>query len=271
MDLLTHLTFTFGFFPKYAVTNILPDWSIGLEMQFYLALPFMMLLYRRIGHFFATGLLIAIWAAATHLFSFGPDGPARLLGSFPMATFLPLKLNCFAVGILLAESYHFKQLDTRKSLLAFLLALVLVRLTFDRYAAVTACFAAVMLIYRGEGLPVALRKLFGSVQGIFGSRVSVFLADTSYSIYLFHLLALWPFGAWLSLHPAFRKLPAFDRFALLLGLTVLVAYPVAYLLHTYVEQPGIKLGKRFVRRHKPLARLQYLSPFSATHSTDFPF
>ncbi len=246
-DVLTHLSFTFGFFPKYAVTSVLPDWSIGLEMQFYMALPFIMLLYRRAGHFFATLLLIAVWIAATHFIGFGPSGSPKPFGFFPMATFLPLKLNCFVVGILLAESYHFKDRNRSKSALLCLLGLLLVRVTFDKYAIIIGFLCALLLIYRGDSAPAAVRKPLGWARGILGSRFSVFLADTSYSVYLFHLLVLWPFSAWLALQPSFLRLPAGQRASLLVGMVVLVAYPVAYLLHRYVEQPGIQLGKRFIR------------------------
>jgi peptidoglycan/LPS O-acetylase OafA/YrhL len=260
-DILTHLTFTFGFFPKYAASNALPDWSIGLEMQFYFALPFIMLLYRRAGHFVSTLLLMGIWIAATRLIGFGPDMPPGALGHFPMAAFLPLKLNCFVVGILFAESFHFKDRNLAKSMLLCLLGLIVVRFTFDRYAKVLACLSAVMLLYRGSSAPVAVRKSLDALRGVFGSRFAVFLADTSYGVYLFHLLVLWPFAAWLSFRPAFRHLPGIERFLVIAGMTALVAYPTAWLLHRYVEQPGIKLGKRFIRHSKPpAARVRQISP-----------
>ena len=33
--ILLHVTFLFGLFPSFIQDSILPDWSIGLEMQFY--------------------------------------------------------------------------------------------------------------------------------------------------------------------------------------------------------------------------------------------
>ncbi|CAH2786711.1 MAG: Acyltransferase 3 [uncultured Caballeronia sp.] len=43
-NVVTHLTYTFGMFPRYAFNTPLPDWSIGLEMQFYAVFPLLMLL-----------------------------------------------------------------------------------------------------------------------------------------------------------------------------------------------------------------------------------
>ena len=36
LNVFTHATFMFGFLPDYSFNTVLPDWSIGLEMQFYL-------------------------------------------------------------------------------------------------------------------------------------------------------------------------------------------------------------------------------------------
>jgi peptidoglycan/LPS O-acetylase OafA/YrhL len=35
---------------------------------------------------------------------------------------------------------------------------------------------------------------------------------------------------------------------------VLIAYPVAYLVHRYVEKPGIELGKRFIGKRPSAAQ-----------------
>lgn len=48
-DLLLHVTYLFGLFPKYHASNVLPDWSLSLEMQFYLLFPLFMLLVVRFG------------------------------------------------------------------------------------------------------------------------------------------------------------------------------------------------------------------------------
>ena len=39
LNVLSHLTFSFGLFPQYASNNSLPDWSLSLEMQFYFLFP----------------------------------------------------------------------------------------------------------------------------------------------------------------------------------------------------------------------------------------
>lgn len=39
IDIFLHLTFIFGLFPCAASSNVLPDWSLSLEMQFYAVFP----------------------------------------------------------------------------------------------------------------------------------------------------------------------------------------------------------------------------------------
>ena len=254
-DILTHLTFTFGFIPQYASSTPLPDWSIGLEMQFYLALPFIMLLYRRAGHLLSTLLLIAVWAAANHFIGVGPGVAPKVLGHFPMAAFLPLKLNCFVVGILLAESLYFKDRNARKSAMLCLFAFAVAGATSTRILTASACLSALLLIYRGESAPFGIRAVLARVQRALRSRPCAFLADTSYGVYLLHVLAVWPLGAWLALHPTYLRLPANERFFLFLGAMLSIVYPIAWLLHKFVEQPGIKLGKQFIRHHRRASQI----------------
>ncbi|MGO7223721.1 acyltransferase, partial [Rhizobium ruizarguesonis] len=55
---LKHLTFIFVLIPQFSYSTALPDWSIGLEMQFYFALPFLIIIIGRIG--WLTGIVIIV-------------------------------------------------------------------------------------------------------------------------------------------------------------------------------------------------------------------
>jgi peptidoglycan/LPS O-acetylase OafA/YrhL len=95
VNVISHLSFAFGFLPDFAFRTPLPDWSIGLEMQFYLVFPAIMLAIARIGPVKTTLLFIAACIALKVLF------PA-FFHQFEMPSFLPMKLSVFFGGIWIA-------------------------------------------------------------------------------------------------------------------------------------------------------------------------
>jgi peptidoglycan/LPS O-acetylase OafA/YrhL len=102
LNLALHYSFLFGFVPAYASNTLLPDWSIGLEMQFYLAFPFLALLFRRAGPWVSTVLLCGAGFLARRWMAEGITSEPGPLGLFPMATFLPLRIAVFTSGMLAA-------------------------------------------------------------------------------------------------------------------------------------------------------------------------
>jgi peptidoglycan/LPS O-acetylase OafA/YrhL len=98
--ILAHFTFLFGLIPEYVGTNMLPDWSIALEMQFYLAFPVLIL---AIGRFGAVSFVIGSVAFAEITGSlFGLYLEEGLLGRFPQPSMLLFKINIFAGGMAVA-------------------------------------------------------------------------------------------------------------------------------------------------------------------------
>ena len=66
-NLLMHISFLFGACPAYSLSTGLPDWSIGLEMQFYAAFPLLFFLYHRLGPLRATLLTWGVALVLKHL------------------------------------------------------------------------------------------------------------------------------------------------------------------------------------------------------------
>ncbi len=106
-NLFSHYNFTFGFIPKLVNSNMLPDWSIGLEMQFYLLFPILVLIIARLGSA-ATTFFVFLSTIATAKFV-GLYDHAGLIARFPQPSFILFKLNIFLAGIAIAYAYLAKE------------------------------------------------------------------------------------------------------------------------------------------------------------------
>jgi peptidoglycan/LPS O-acetylase OafA/YrhL len=248
MNVLTHVTFLFGALPKYAFRTTLPDWSIGLEMQFYLVFPFLMLMLARLGPAIACGVFVLIAAALIAIFP-------TYFGQFPMPSALALKLHVFAVGMLIACALRCDKWHHSVWLLTVAVACPIVAfvLHVDEFrsvvmqVALVAAFAAVVFHHQlGRigifSMPVRI------VMSIFDSPALRLLGDTSYGVYLVHLLIVIPVIGWLMTHEVYLQMPQSQRLALSAVVTVVPVYLSAWILHRLIEKPGIAFGKAVLSR-----------------------
>jgi len=237
-NIVLHLTFLFGFLPDYAFRTPLPDWSLGLEMQFYLLFPFLVLLGRRFGWltsaFIAAGggVVVAQLAAAAGL-------------DYPMPSFLPLKLQLFLSGMLLAAGAD----ESRPRLwlrlgAAMLLAAIPIGGDQDLLH-----FAVRELLVFGFFALVHLRSLglIDWISRLLGSRPFHWLGELSYGAYLIHLLILQPVAAAV-IGQFGTGLGAIGRFALTGAIVIPATYVLAFVTYRLVELPGQRLGKAVIKR-----------------------
>jgi len=237
-NIALHLSFLFGLLPDYAFRTPLPDWSLGLEMQFYLVFPFLVLLGRWIGWvrsaFLAAGAGVAIALVA---------GVAGL--DYPMPSFLPLKLQLFLAGMLIAAHPG----ESRGRLWLCLAAAMLLAAIPIGGEQDLLHFAVRELLVFGFFALVHLRSIapIGWVSRLFGSRPFYWLGELSYGTYLIHLLILQPVAAAV-IGEFGLGLGAIGRFALTAAFVVPTTYALAYGTYRLVELPGQRLGKAAIRR-----------------------
>jgi peptidoglycan/LPS O-acetylase OafA/YrhL len=241
-NVLWHVSFLYGFDPARASNNILPDWSLSLEMQFYLAFPFLALALRRLGYVVVT--IAGFWLATVSWRYVGVyliDTP-KLLGLFPQPTLLPLKIDCFLAGMLIAEGAYQWRRAASRAVLAIVAAAALS--TYRPHWVFALCAAAmlVFVVVDFRRMP-GIDRMLGMLARVFAHRSIGFVARTSYGLYLVHNLVLWPIAAYLTAR-GLASLPPLARVALLTVCTLPLAYALAWLLYRYVEVPGIELGKR---------------------------
>ncbi|MBX3618652.1 MAG: acyltransferase [Rhizobacter sp.] len=247
-NLLAHASFVFGMLPDYAFRTALPDWSIGLEMQFYLVFPLLMLAVARFGGL-ATGAVVIVVCAWMRW-----QWPGWFQ-RFEMPAFLPLKLYVFFIGMGIALS------RARGRMAPALLASLVVAAGYamaERHSEALArlpLVAALFYLMDDGSLPGSARvaALVARVRAVLSMRLSRFLGDTAYGYYLVHLLVLLPVAGLLAGQPAYVQWPAGLRWLVCAAVAAPVAYAIAWVLYRTVEQPGIQLGKALLKRRPVVA------------------
>jgi peptidoglycan/LPS O-acetylase OafA/YrhL len=246
LNLGMHLSFLFGLDPYFAFRTVLPDWSIGLEMQFYAAFPFLMLIIKRFGWMGGGITVVLIAAIAGH--------EANRVLSFPMPSFLLLKLHVFMAGMLIAAALRSGPAGAWQ---AGIVAVLLVMIPVGgweplhlmlRVAMVVGFFLLVHdRLFGGGGMGRALR----TVASWLGAPFSHWLGELSYGVYLIHLFILIPATAWLIGRFGTEISPVI-RFAAALLITMPVTYVLAAAMHFAVERPGQDLGRWAIRQGRAL-------------------
>lgn len=242
-NIVAHLTFLFGLVPNLAYRTPLPDWSLGLEMQFYAMFPAVMLLVRKLD--WIRSALVVAAAGCVIVFAM------RLLSiHFPMPSFLPLKIQIFLCGMLLAGVVHQSQ---PRSILYLALALLLAALPFGgdqglgkllvREALVAGFFA--LVLYRM--LPGRAGTLARAIAVTLSNRFFHLMGELSFSIYLIHLLVLQPVAAFV-ISEFGHELSAPLRFAIVVAVVLPTVTLLSWITYTLIEVPGQKAGRFVVQR-----------------------
>ncbi|CDX59006.1 putative acyltransferase protein [Mesorhizobium plurifarium] len=242
-NIAAHLTFLFGLSPNLAYRTPLPDWSLGLEMQFYAVFPALMLLVRRFDWIWSAIAVAALGGLAVMILK-------SMSVHFPMPSFLPLKIQVFLCGMLLAGVLARRQ---PRPLLHLALAMALAAIPFGdgyglskfliREALVLGFFA--LVLYRM--LPGVAGKVARKVAVALGGGVFHVLGELSYSIYLIHLLVLQPVAAFVIARYG-DGLAAPLRFAIVLAIVLPVVCLLSFVTYKVIEMPGQQLGRTVLRR-----------------------
>ncbi|VVT13049.1 Acyltransferase protein [Sphingomonas sp. EC-HK361] len=229
-NIVLHLTYAFGLLPDYAFRTPLPDWSLGLEMQFYAVFPFAILLVRKTG-WLRAAVVIAIIAAVV-AYAAKAGGVA-----FPMPSFLPLKMHLFLAGMLIAAALDGQRLA---------------------YLGVAVLLAAIPIGGQNDALHLVVREtlligFFALVHGrtlpgiervsrTLGSPVFHWLGELSFGAYLLHLLVLHRVAAW-TIATWDVGMSSAARFGVTLMIVAPVVYAIACATYFLIERPGQSLGR----------------------------
>ena len=235
----THLSFVFGAIPGLQSSTPLPDWSLSLEMQFYVLFPLVLLTFR------TKNLQIALVVISVAMAILSP----RLLGNyldagswahFGQPSFLTYRLNAFVAGMLAANwlRHHIQTNNsiTKTSVFYILLGLVCIAPLTKPVILLYGLF----FILISAAQPKLNRWLSG--------RSLHFLGEISYSIYLAHIFVVTLVVSLLIRSDEFLSFAPELRFFFALAATLPVVLALSYLLYRSVEKPGITLGRALNKR-----------------------
>jgi peptidoglycan/LPS O-acetylase OafA/YrhL len=247
-NILMHVSFVFGATWTHNFRTALPDWSIGLEMQYYLVLPFLMIAVLKLGRVAGMALLVGVMAlVGTWL-----DRSGFVIGAYSM---LPMKFHLFAAGMLMAMTL---KADAKWRWLLILGAIAVIfvplgggRSAMHRGIKIGIVLGFLALLYK-DRLPGLLQGPVSVLDKVFSNPFSRWIGDVSYGVYLIHLLVMLPVCGWLAL--SFPDMTPLPRFVSALALTCVLTYGSAWLCYRLIEEPGIALGRRIASRfQKPKA------------------
>ena len=251
VNFLAHVTFVFGVLPRFAFSTFLPDWSIGLEMQFYLVFPFLIYLIRKHSYLAVVVVVFVASWLTERIFAQLPIPGTDILGFFPEPSFLLLKLPVFLVGILVADGVDQFENAPRRGACLMLFALLMAA-PFSLYVKVVVgilCYLGMSAGARNMSAQNSSESSHSSaLSRLLGNRFTRFMADMSYSVYLFHGFFISACGNLLFTNRAFLDLGARQRVFVMIPLVVIGSYALAFVVFHLIERPGIQWGRILSRR-----------------------
>lgn len=230
-NILMHISFVFGLFPTYSQSSYIGDWSISLEIQFYLVAPFIFYYFKR------TNAIIIISILAI-IISIIAKETAPLL-KFREQSLLIYKIHIFMLGAVTYE--YLKGCGSKKYILfSIAIGIIVTQFWMQRYN-VLSNNSSVYLI-----LTLALMSIKNKIDNVFNNFMVGFLSQISYSLYLIH-------GVFIALSGYIYSLlyPVFKDEISLLHLMAIITIPMsiicAYCMSRYIEKNGITFSKKLIR------------------------
>jgi peptidoglycan/LPS O-acetylase OafA/YrhL len=240
VNITSHYLFLNGFNPYWINSIINVEWSIAVEMMFYIIVPFMFywinnakkaVMVTFVSLFFALGL--------QYVFILNPLISDEVLWGNYLSLYFPSQFPIFLMGIcafLVCKEKMKKAhgLILLVSSVTFLLTLTQINIpVIERYA-----FAF--------GFSGLLVSLFSIRPMIIVNRIWSYIGKVSYSAYIVH---------WAVIHYLKNTLPTFSsniELQLIIGFLIVSVITILISIVTYItiEKPGIQLGRYVIRSIK---------------------
>jgi peptidoglycan/LPS O-acetylase OafA/YrhL len=252
---LADLTLTQIYVPLTLTGGLTQMWSLSVEVSFYLALPILALLARRIP---AGARVPAIAALAALSWAWGWVPLHSGSGTNPL-NWPPAFFSWFAAGMLLAEwAYSGIGLPHRLARRRVVMAVVAVL----AYLLAASPLAGPEGLIPGTATQFAVKAAAGSVVAfalvaplvldrpetphrVLGTTVMVTLGRWSYGLFIWHLAAL------AMVFPVLGTFPFNGRMPSVLAMTLIFGWAIAAVSYGLVESPCREALRRWEKRHEP--------------------
>lgn len=233
---LAHVSFIFGLMPSMVISVPLPDWSLSLEMQYYLLFPVLCaMVYLRWG--ILLGLVVFSTAAAIVLPRYlGYYGEPGIWAHFGQPSVIALKLNVFLVGMLLANWYMKGAGAGKVDCIWLVLAAVCLLSVKPVVWAFFLLFCFLLKMPTSRLARWLSAPLFGR------------LGDWSYGIYLVHIFVMTPTLWLMEQYWQLSRWAPVNRLIVALSICSILVFLVSALLHKWIEKPGIQWGRQWLAK-----------------------
>ena len=262
MGLFRNLTlsqiYTDNYLFAYLHQGLTQMWSLAVEVSFYLVLPLLALLARRLP---VDWRVPAIAALAVASFAW-PALPWHLPFGVNQMNWLPALFSWFAAGMLLAELTvmpvgRMHQLARRRWVMAAIagVAFVIAATPLAGNIGLAPGTVGQVVVKTAMGAVVAGALLAplvldapGTPHRILGSTTMVTLGRWSYGLFIWHLAAL------AMVFPVIGEFPFNGHMPIVLILTWVFGFAIAAVSYGLIESPCRELLRRWESRHAPSPR-----------------
>lgn len=245
-DVFLNAFFLYGLVPGKHESVVMAGWTIGVEMMFYLIVPYLLVFITKGWH--AIVFLLSAIAVSAVFYTLYQDASYPV--GYAYMSFMG-SIGVFAYGI--PAYFAFKALSSKPAA---------VREEVGMFLFIFSLAALVVLVVWGQRIAPFLGSRSNLWGGFFAllmvsqclrpipiiaNRVFAHLGNLSFGLYLCHpplIYVLKP--VYLAIYA--RGMGSGISFALCVGLTIMLIIPIAKLVNMLIEQPGINLGELLIKR-----------------------
>lgn len=232
-NIAMHISFIFGLSPTYSQSSYIGDWSISLEIQFYLVAPFIFYYFKR------THTIIMISSLAI-IISIIAKETAPLL-KFREQSLLIYKIHIFMLGAVTYE--YLKACGSKKyALLVIAVGIIATQFWMQRYNALSNNSSMYLI------LTLALMSIKNKIDNVFNNFIVGFLSQISYSLYLIHGVFIALSGYLYSIY--FKENSSIPLLHVIATITVPMSVLSAYVMSKYIEKRGITMCRSIIKKRQ---------------------